>query len=231
MLFEYDPFGRRIYKSSSSATSIYAYDGVNLVEETNSTGGAAVARYSQGLNIDEPLVMLRSGTTSYRSAGKYLHLRLVRQSRRLFGQPGNSFRFTGREFDTETSLCYYRARYYDPNSGRFVSEDPIRIQGGINLYAYVRNDPVRLTDPDGRCPRDQCKVQVLKPNQVPNGFNSCADEGMTLIWALDCKGDRDCCIDKNRTYQSACETPAKQFHYIADVTNMYVLGLCCKKRQ
>ena len=61
---KYDPFGRRIYKSSSSGTSIYAYDGDNLIEETNSSGGA-VARYSQGLSIDQPLAMLRSGTTSY----------------------------------------------------------------------------------------------------------------------------------------------------------------------
>src|SRR5881296_2945304 len=62
--FKYDPFGRRIYKSSSSGTSVYAYDGDNLVEETNSSG-AAVARYSQTQNIDEPLAMLRSGATSY----------------------------------------------------------------------------------------------------------------------------------------------------------------------
>ncbi len=55
--FKYDPFGRRIYKSSSSGTSIYAFDGDNLIEETNSSG-AAVARYSQSLNIDEPLAML-----------------------------------------------------------------------------------------------------------------------------------------------------------------------------
>lgn len=56
--FKYDTFGRRIYKSSSSGTSIYAYDGDNLVEETNSAG-AVVARYSDGLNVDEPLAMLR----------------------------------------------------------------------------------------------------------------------------------------------------------------------------
>ena len=57
--FAYDPFGRRIKKVSSAATSIFAYDGDNLIEETNAPG-AAVARYSQGLNIDEPLAMLRS---------------------------------------------------------------------------------------------------------------------------------------------------------------------------
>jgi YD repeat-containing protein len=62
--FKYDPFGRRIYKSSSAGTSIYAYDGNNLSEETNGNG-TSVARYAQALNIDEPLALLRSGTTSY----------------------------------------------------------------------------------------------------------------------------------------------------------------------
>jgi YD repeat-containing protein len=52
--FKYDPFGRRIYKSSSSGTSVFAYDGDNLVEETNAAG-AVVARYEQTQNIDELL--------------------------------------------------------------------------------------------------------------------------------------------------------------------------------
>jgi YD repeat-containing protein len=63
--FKYDPFGRRIYKSfSAGTTSVYAYDGDNLVEETNATG-SVVARYSQTQNIDEPLAVLRSAATSY----------------------------------------------------------------------------------------------------------------------------------------------------------------------
>jgi YD repeat-containing protein len=65
--YKYDPFWRRIYKSSPSGVSIYAYDGNNLVEETNSSG-SVVARYSQGEDIDEPLVMLRSAATSYYQA-------------------------------------------------------------------------------------------------------------------------------------------------------------------
>ncbi len=65
--FKYDPFGRRIYKSSSSGTSIYAYDGDNLIEETNSSG-TAVARYAQVLRMDQQLAMLRSSTTSYYEA-------------------------------------------------------------------------------------------------------------------------------------------------------------------
>jgi RHS repeat-associated protein len=44
---------------------------------------------------------------------------------------------------------YYRARYYDPAAGRFISEDPIRLDGGVNLYAYVKNRPVNLVDPLG----------------------------------------------------------------------------------
>jgi YD repeat-containing protein len=62
--FKYDPWGRRIEKSSSAGTLIYAYDGYNLIEETNAAG-AAVARYSQGEDVDEPLAILRSGATSY----------------------------------------------------------------------------------------------------------------------------------------------------------------------
>ena len=62
--FKYDPLGRRIYKSSSTATSVYAYDGDNLIEETNATG-SVVALYEQTQNIDEPLAMLRSNATSY----------------------------------------------------------------------------------------------------------------------------------------------------------------------
>jgi len=62
--FKYDPFGRRIEKISPTTTSIFAYDSDTLIETVNSTGGV-VARYSQGLNIDEPVAMLRSSTTSY----------------------------------------------------------------------------------------------------------------------------------------------------------------------
>ena len=65
--FKYDPFGRRIYKSLSTGTSVFVYDGDNLVEETNAAG-AVVARYTQTNNIDEPVAMLRSGTTSYYQA-------------------------------------------------------------------------------------------------------------------------------------------------------------------
>jgi RHS repeat-associated protein len=165
--FKYDPFGRRIYKSSSSATSVYAYDGDNLIEEANSSG-AAVARYSQDLNIDEPLAELRSGTTSYyeadglwsvtslsNAAGAIASSYTYDSFGNLVASSGsivNNFRYTGREWDSETNLYYYRARYYDPQAGRFLSEDPIGFNGGTNFYRYVRNAPVNLVDPFGLNP-------------------------------------------------------------------------------
>jgi uncharacterized protein RhaS with RHS repeats len=127
--FKYDPFGREVYKSATSGTSIYANDIDNLTEETN-LSGTAVARHSDGLNIDEPLAMLRSSTASCygadsigsitslsSSAGApaktYVYDLLGKQTSSS-GSPVNPFQCTAREFDFETGLYYYRARYYDP---------------------------------------------------------------------------------------------------------------------
>lgn len=58
--------------------------------------------------------------------------------------------YTGRELDEETGQYYYRARYYDPMTGRFINEDLIGFAGGdTNLYAYVGNSPLMYTDPYG----------------------------------------------------------------------------------
>jgi uncharacterized protein RhaS with RHS repeats len=49
----------------------------------------------------------------------------------------------------ERNLSHYRARYYDFNTGRFLGEDPIGFNGGVNFYRYVRNNPILLIDPFG----------------------------------------------------------------------------------
>src|SRR6266705_1185201 len=154
--FKYDPFGRRIYKSSSSGTSVYAYDIDNLIEETNAAG-TVVARYAENFNIDEPLAMVRSSATSYyhadglgsvtslgSAAGSIANTYTYDSFGKLTNSTGslvNPFRYTARESDTETGLHYYRARYYDQTVGRFLSEDPIRFAGGLNFFAYVSNNP------------------------------------------------------------------------------------------
>lgn len=60
----------------------------------------------------------------------------------------NTAKYTGREQDL-TDLYYYRNRYYKPSIGRFISEDPIGLGGGANLYAYVRGNPLSFIDPLG----------------------------------------------------------------------------------
>ena len=60
----------------------------------------------------------------------------------------NAVQYTGRENDAN-GLYYYRARYYNPTTGRFISEDPLGLAAGINLYAYAADDPVDLNDPSG----------------------------------------------------------------------------------
>ncbi len=90
------------------------------------------------------------------------------------------FAFTGREYDRETGLYFYRARYYDPRTGRFISEDPIGFAAGdTNLNRYVANSPSYATDPTGLQEREKpeekpenqqadppAKPKYPKPNQL-----------------------------------------------------------------
>ncbi len=162
--FKYDPFGRRIYKSSSSGTSIYAYDGYGIEEETNSSG-TAVARYTQGPSIDEPLSMLRGGATNFYNEDGLGSVTSLSDSTGSItetygydsfgkqtsssGSLTNPFQYTARELDAETNLYYYRARYFDPAPGRFLAEDPEGFDAGVNFYAYTLNNPATYTDPFG----------------------------------------------------------------------------------
>jgi len=67
----------------------------------------------------------------------------------------NNFRFPGQYYDTETGLHYNYFRYYDPSTGRYLTPDPIGIEGGINLYTYTSNNPVNLVDSLGLCENEE----------------------------------------------------------------------------
>lgn len=61
----------------------------------------------------------------------------------------NHFRFPGQYYDAESGLHYNRHRYYDPETGRYITADPIGLEGGVNLYSYVLNNPTNRTDVNG----------------------------------------------------------------------------------
>jgi len=162
--FNYDPFGRRIRKTFGAATAIYAYDGDNITEELDS-GGNLVAHYTQGAGIDEPLALTGTGGTYYYHAdglgsitsltngsGQLAASYVYDSFGNLVASTGtllNPFEYTGREFDAESTLYYYRARYYAPASGRFIGEDPTRFVSDVNFYKYAYNNPLLFVDPFG----------------------------------------------------------------------------------
>jgi RHS repeat-associated protein len=179
--FKYDPFGRRIQKSGPLGTTNYLYDGINLLVETDSAGNV-LAKYSNQPGIDQPLSELRSGSPSYYEqdtlgsvtslsdvsgvlANTYTFDGFGKQTSSS-GSLTNPFRYTGREFDQETGIDYYRFRYYDPSVGRFISEDPIRYGGGGDFYAYVGNNATSYIDPSGLSPSGPPGPPPLKPPPI-----------------------------------------------------------------
>jgi len=162
--FRYDPFGKRIQKAGPNSTTNYLYEGDDIIAEVDASGTQAV-RYSHGQYIDEPLAMVRGGATNFYepdALGSITSLSTSTgtiSSSYVFDGFGNSiattgnltnpFRYTGREYDGETGLYFYRARYYDSMAGRFISEDPIRFAGSASFYIYTQNRPVNATDPSG----------------------------------------------------------------------------------
>ena len=164
--YAYDALGGRVQRTTSAGvTTKFIYDGVDAVRDLDGNGNT-VADYLNGPGIDNKL-----RETSGSSASYFLtdHLGATRAltdasgniiSSLAYDSFGNvtsgsaatRYAYTGREIDLDTGLMYYRARVYDAHQGRFVSEDPIGFRGGINLYAYVRNNSLNRIDPKGENP-------------------------------------------------------------------------------
>ncbi|MFD4218228.1 RHS repeat-associated core domain-containing protein [Streptomyces griseus] len=164
-LFAYDALGTRTAKTLGTTTKKYLTDGSNPLVEQNSTGATTATVATSGL--DEYLTRTESNTTQIYltdALGSIVGLAntdgtiATRYTYDPNGQPttsgavsSNPYTFTGRESDG-TGLLYYRNRYYDPESGRFISQDPIGHAGGTNLYQYALSSPTSYTDPSGNNP-------------------------------------------------------------------------------
>jgi RHS repeat-associated protein len=161
--YKYDGLGRRIQRfTSTGANERYVYDGPDALIDLNADWSVATT-YLNDLGVDNHLRQ----TTATTGVSYFLpdHLgstaaladsngNVVEQiAYDSFGNSSGSSRtrygYTGRERDRDTSLLYYRARFYDPQIGRFISEDPAGLAGGVNGYSYTRNNPLIRKDPSG----------------------------------------------------------------------------------
>ncbi len=161
--YQYDPGGRRIEKRQGAATEQFIYSGANLVADYGGTWTQAAGRYTHA-GIDNPLIHTGANGASqfYQQDGLGSVVAMTDAAGTLLGahqydawgtvvtRSGHLQRFgyTGREADA-TGLLYYRARYYDPSTGRFTQRDPLGFVDGVNQYAYAANNPVMFVDPFG----------------------------------------------------------------------------------
>lgn len=174
--YAYDALGRRIRITSGAATNFLVHSGPHVVAEVDAAG-TLLRSYTYGPGIDNVLAMTvhtNSTTNTYYFLKD--HLGTVHTvvdntgatvesytydawgnvtARNAFGQPipatriGNRYLFQGREYSWQTGLYYFRARWYDPNTARWLSKDPIRIAGGLNQYVFCGGNAVCFTDPLG----------------------------------------------------------------------------------
>ncbi|HEV2225976.1 MAG TPA: RHS repeat-associated core domain-containing protein [Nitrososphaerales archaeon] len=162
----HDVDGNRVKQVAGSSTFTYSYQGLNILYEKNVTGGTTTVTkhfYAGGLQVAK-----LAGSTVY-----YLHQDALGSTRLVattsvtikfssnyvpygnnYGISGKEvFMYTGKSYDSATGLCYYGARYYDPNLGRFVTQDSKFGRTGdpqsLNLYSYCRDNPLKLVDPNG----------------------------------------------------------------------------------
>ncbi|MEG4304147.1 RHS repeat-associated core domain-containing protein [Microcoleus sp. D3_18a_C4] len=183
--YSYDGLNRRIVKevdadgAGSAAPQVerLVYDGQHIAL-TFDGAGSQTHRYLHGVETDQILADESAGgsvlwplTDNLGTVRDLVDSNGAIQNRigyDSFGKvrsqtnPSVGFRFgfTGRELDAETGNYYYNSRYYDPQVGRFISEDTIGFGGGdANLYRYVGNSPTNYTDPSG----EQVPVAIPLP--------------------------------------------------------------------
>lgn len=220
--FEYDPLGRRVAKTTSAGLTRFAYDGEDILFEQ---GPSESFTYLHGPGIDEPLAREDSAgsRTYYHADGLGSIVKrtdgsgnvIASQTYDSFGQAAgvlDGYAFTGREWDAPSGLYYNRARYYDARLGSFISQDPLGLKAGLNLYDYAFDNPTNYFDPTGESgsaaksgahgthaihithclvEHDECVRNIMhyEADLYPPGTGNGPDR-------LRCKRRKDCCLEK-----------------------------------
>lgn len=170
--YKYDALNRRIQKKVGNTITNYYYRGNQMIEERDGSNAVA-ATYLYGFAIDQILQMRRGNSNYYYHTN---HLGSVTAITNATGDLvesyeydpygtvtmydatgstitastiGNNILFTGREYDPETGLYYYRTRTMNPAMGRFMQKDPLLYVDGLISVCYVYNNPIVFTDPFG----------------------------------------------------------------------------------
>ena len=191
--YAYDLFGRRVKKTASGTTTHFHYDlQGRLIAET--AGDGTVLRdyiYQNGNLVAVKLHGTQAGVYYVISDHLGTPQQIVDSSGTVvwkaaflpFGKAQvltetiiNNIRFPGQYFDAETGLHYNWNRYYDPDTGRYLTPDPIGLAGGLNLYAYVGGEPVNWIDPDGLL-----VTQIIKAAQKVAPINDGAVIGGMMV--------------------------------------------------
>ena len=202
--YGYDATGRRIFIVQGGTTNWMVYDGNQVVAEVDGSGNLKKS-YVYGPGIDNPISMTVYGTTtntyyylkdhlnsvlaltdgngviveSYRfdAWGRVLGVYNANGEQVDESAVGNRILWQGREYSWKTGLYYFRARWYEPVTGRWLSNDPIGISGGLNQYVFCANNPVNLRDPFGLCEDGEKYVReyTLELAKDPNNIKHIED--------------------------------------------------------
>ncbi len=197
----YDGDGRRVSKTQAGQTTTYVYDATGNLAAEYGLGGGSLCGAPTCYQTEDALGSLRMTTDSNnppQTVRRYDYLpfggellagtngRTTVQGYVLAGD-GSEPKFTGQYRDYETGLDYFGARYMSSAQGRFTSVDPafeseiLEYPQTWNRYSYVYNNPLRLTDPDGRCPN--CVAAA-----VGAGIGGLAEGGINLFSQLSSNG-------------------------------------------
>jgi RHS repeat-associated protein len=166
--YSYNGLGQRVMKKAGDKQTVFLYDfDGNIIAEGKPDGSFTAEYIYMGSTRLAKVDIKPNDNLVYYYANNYLGTPMLMTDERgvvaweaeykPFGQAKlnpnskveNNFRFAGQYFDKETGLHYNYHRYYDPKTGRYLTPDPIGLNGGINLYSYVFNNSINLTDPLG----------------------------------------------------------------------------------